>query len=407
MFQFRQTTELSRKAIVLTPTLLSRLGSCVLITLCGDWGLAQGPPISPVDLVRLLGSDVFRERENATASLEQLGMQARDSILGGLKSDDPEVVRRCRLILPMVENLEMEGLIQKLSRPDFNPEELKVPGWGRFREIAGTGDSARKLFVEMCKSDLAFLRDVERKPEQGFDLIQAKCLLTQRNIQVPGGSGVVPIATGELGAILFCATNPKVRIPPNSLHTINNLLYNPSVRAAITTGDEDAPLRKLVSLWLASPTDPAFLVQNLYITTNLNLKEGVDIAVRILSPKDPKALEAVNAHQKSVALNTLGRMGSKTHIPLVQQFMADNAIVTNFQFNKEKGTTQVNDVALAMLIHLTGQNHKDYGFSFATNGRTLNFSPYGMGFTSAPLRKESFDKWEKWAKENPNKLKGN
>ncbi len=405
MFLFRQTVDLSCKVIALASGICVPFGVCIGMAFGGEWALAQGPPVTPVELVRLLGSDVFRERERATASLEQMGMEARDSILGGLKSDDPEVVRRCRLILPMVENLEMEGLIQKLSRPDFNPEELKVPGWGRFREIAGTGDSARKLFVEMCKLDLAFLRDVERKPEQGFDLIQAKCLLTQRNIQVPGGSGVVPIATGELGAILFCATNPKVRIPPNSLHTINNLLYNPSVRMAITTGDEDAPIRKLVSLWLASPTDPAFLVQNLYITTNLNLKEGVDLAVRILSPKDPKALDAVNAHQKSVALNTLGRMGSKAQIPLVQQFMADNAIVTNFQFNKEKGTTQVNDVALAMLIHLTGQNHKDYGFSFATNGRTLNFSPYGMGFTSVPFRKEAFDKWEKWAKANPEKLR--
>lgn len=362
----------------------------------------QTPP--PGELIRLLGSEVFREREQATETLERLGVGARDAILGGLKSEDPEVVRRCRLILPMVESKEMETLIQKLSSPNFNPEELNVPGWTRFKEMMGSGAAERKLFVEICKADLPLLRDVERKPELGFDLIQAKCVLVQRNFQAPAGSGVAQVAEGELAAILFCATNPKVRIPPASLHVINNLLYNNSVRSAVTSAADGSPLRKLVSLWLSFPTDPAILVQNLYIASNLKLKESVDLAVRVLAPKDPKGLIGVNAHQKSVAIISVGTMGNKTHIPILQNYLADDAIVTNFQFNKERGTTQVNDCALAMLVHLTGQSHKDYGFSFATNGRPGNFTPYGMGFTNAQLRKDAFDKWEKWAKANPDQM---
>lgn len=362
----------------------------------------QNPPAG--ELIRLLGSEVFREREQATETLERLGVGARDAILGGLKSEDPEVVRRCRLILPMVESKEMETLIQKLSSPNFNPEELKVPGWTRFKEMMGAGASERKLFVEICKADLPLLRDVERKPELGFDLIQAKCVLVQRNFQAPAGSGIAQVAEGELAAILFCATNPKVRIPPASLHVVNNLLYNNSVRSAVTSAADGSPLRKLVSLWLSSPTDPAILAQNLYIASNLKLKESVDLAVRVLAPKDPKGLVGVTAHQKSVAIITVGTMGNKSHIPVLLNFLADDGIVTNFQFNKERGTTQVNDCALAMLVQLTGQSHKDYGFSFANNGRPGNFTPYGMGFTSNQLRKDAFDKWEKWAKANPDQM---
>ncbi len=363
----------------------------------------QTPP--PGELIRLLGSEVFREREQATETLERLGVGARDAILGGLKSEDPEVVRRCRLILPMVESKEMETLIQKLSSPNFNPEELNVPGWTRFKEMMGSGAVERKLFVEICKADLPLLRDVERKPELGFDLIQAKCVLVQRNFQAPATSGVAQIAEGELAAILFCATNPKVRIPPASLHIINNLLYNNSVRVLLTGANDASPLRKLVSLWLSFPTDPSILVQNLYIASNLKLKESVDLAVRVLAPKDPKGLIGVNAHQKSVAIISVGTMGNKSHIPILQNFLGDDAIVTNFQFNKERGTTQVNDCALAMLVHLTGQSHKDYGFSFANNGRPGNFTPYGMGFSSPQVRKEAFDKWEKWAKANPDQMR--
>lgn len=391
-----------------SPFRLIRMAGAALAFGWGSFNCLEGmdpqtPP--PGELIRLLGSEVFREREQATETLERLGVGARDAILGGLKSEDPEVVRRCRLILPMVESKEMETLIQKLSSPNFNPEELNVPGWTRFKEMMGSGAVERKLFVEICKADLPLLRDVERKPELGFDLIQAKCVLVQRNFQAPATSGVAQIAEGELAAILFCATNPKVRIPPASLHIINNLLYNNSVRVLLTGANDASPLRKLVSLWLSFPTDPSILVQNLYIASNLKLKESVDLAVRVLAPKDPKGLIGVNAHQKSVAIISVGTMGNKSHIPILQNFLGDDAIVTNFQFNKERGTTQVNDCALAMLVHLTGQSHKDYGFSFANNGRPGNFTPYGMGFSSPQVRKEAFDKWEKWAKANPDQMR--
>jgi len=69
--------------------------------------------------------------------------------------------------------------------------------------------------------------------------------------------------------------------------------------------------------------------------------------------------------------------------------------VGNFQLaDQQKGSTQIRDVALAMLIQMEKKSHKDYGFSFARANLTMHFNPYTMGFTSNEARTNAFMKWQ-------------
>jgi hypothetical protein len=57
----------------------------------------------------------------------------------------------------------------------------------------------------------------------------------------------------------------------------------------------------------------------------------------------------------------------------------------------------VRDVALAMLVHLTGQKHADYDFTFSrAPGYSLMFSAPFLGFTTPEERDRAFKKWSEW-----------
>lgn len=76
--------------------------------------------------------------------------------------------------------------------------------------------------------------------------------------------------------------------------------------------------------------------------------------------------------------------------------------MNNFQVRpKTMGVVQVRDVALAMLVHITGQSHKDYSFGFTTVGQPFQVnSTYNMGFLEDAKRQEALAKWDAYAKAN-------
>lgn len=76
----------------------------MLLLACAALAREPAPPASDAArLVRLLGSDDFNEREEAMKRLDELGADALDAVRAGLKSDDPEVVRRCQELLRQIE----------------------------------------------------------------------------------------------------------------------------------------------------------------------------------------------------------------------------------------------------------------------------------------------------------------
>lgn len=358
-------------------------------------------------LVQKLGSDLFAEREQASQDLEKLGVSAREALEVGLTSPDPEIVRRCRLLLPLIENQELEILVKNLSSGTLDPEKLNLPGWARYKEQFGSAPDAQKFFLEMVRSELVLIRDVERRPENGWELILGRCQTFNRNPVVvtgrPGGSGgpVPQISEAELGGVLFCALNPKVKVQTSGLHHVNSLLYNTGVRNQIQNAKDGSPFRLMLGKWLELPTDANGLLNNLYVAKNINLKEGADLAARML--RDNLAKKAIlNPYQKGLACCVIGKMGNKSHLKLLTSYFQDENVIQTFAGvnGLAPQITQVNDVALAMAIHLTSQDHKKYGFHFATQGRSLNFEPSGLGFNSQEKRQNALKQWEDWAKLN-------
>ena len=62
-----------------------------------------------------------------------------------------------------------------------------------------------------------------------------------------------------------------------------------------------------------------------------------------------------------------------------------------------RGTTQVRDAALAMLVRLTKQSHKDYGFAISqyNNEHLMSYANF-LGFSGDELRDRALSKWKQW-----------
>lgn len=356
--------------------------------------LAQ-PDNSPDALVRRLGSDDFATRESAEAELSRLGLPALGAIEAGLRDADPEVRRRCQ---ELSFSLRKQNQVERLAR--FVAGADNLPGWERFRKLMGQRADSRKVYAEIYGSDPNFVDDVEARPEQAATIIAAKVQTLQvsqmRRVTSPA---LTPFTANDVAVVLFAAQHPQARIPSDKLHLLTSLLYGQNIQGALS-GKNGAVvnenLRTIVVAWMRSQTDLQAQMQSLYLCQNLDLKDGVFLARDLLKGG------RLPPHGRGVACSLIGRLGGKDNIPDLVPLLSDATHMNNFQVRpKMTGTVQVRDVALAILIHITGQSHKDYGYGFTQVGQAFQIgSTYNMGFLEESKRLEALKKWDAYAKAN-------
>jgi hypothetical protein len=382
--------------------LAPRIAALTLLLTAGAAPAATPAPLSPDDqvkarqLVRQLGDASYEARQQATQKLFKMGLPVKDLLLEGSKNSDLEVRRRCRELLPAVLEADRLARIDAFVADKDGKREHDLPGWRRFRQVVGDTPEARKLFVEMQKSECCtFLIDVEKDPGHAGDLCYARCQQMQEKLYGRFRTGVspadhTPVTLAEMAAVMLVASDPKVQMPNFSSYMVGNFLYQQVARNALT-GNRPTPFRKLTLAWIERQLgDDNGLQYALNMAVNLELKECLDIAVRAAKEKK------VKGQGLGAVLTTLGKMGGKEHVPLIEAQLSDTTVIGNFGINRGSGTTEVRDAALAMLVHMTKQSHKDYGFLFADANAGLMFNAVFLGFSNNAERDKAHRKWKEW-----------
>ena len=353
---------------------------------------------TPETWVQRLGSDDFATRELAESELSRLGLPALLSIEFGLNHADPEIRRRCR---NLVQGLREADHQNKLGK--FQKGTGTLPGWDRFCTLLPKErPETRKFYADIWASDPGFIEEVELNPDRAAITIFAKVQSLQLNSPriIRANSPMVnPYTVNDVAAVMFAAQHPKARVQSDRLQLVTSLLYGQNIQGALS-GKNGAVvhegLRTLVTSWMRSQVDIQAQMQSLYLCQNLELKEGVLLARDLLKSG------RLQPHGRGVACSLIGRLGTRENIPDIAPLLSDSAHMNNFQVRpREMGTVQVRDVALAILVHLTGQSHKEYGFGFATAGQAFQVgSTYNMGFLAEDKRLEALKKWDAYAQEN-------
>lgn len=247
------------------------------------WG--QSAPLDPKDLavppevmskarllVQRLGSDSYREREEAQAELARMGRLARPALLEAIdQHPNAEVRFRAQLLLPQASAEDLKARLDAFLADSEARYEHALPGLARFRKLVGTDVKARNLFAEFVKSphNLELLAAVEQGEGAAGRAIADRRYLLFAQLQgqriLPNGAIVHeprPIAFADIACLLFAEAVVPARFIPSTpvFNHVSGTLFLQQPASVSVLHNSSAPhaeaYRRLVGIWLASRDDP-------------------------------------------------------------------------------------------------------------------------------------------------------
>ncbi|HEX3150516.1 MAG TPA: hypothetical protein VHR66_20730 [Gemmataceae bacterium] len=353
------------------------------------------------ELVRQLASPSYRDREKAATALIQMGRAARTALVEGKKSADAEVYNRCEQILPQAQALDLAFRLDRFLKDTDGKLEHDLPLWKQYREKIGTDDPARKLYAEMIKANGVLLAAVEEEPKRATLRVQQRYHeMYQEMFGSPNGLGranyrPTALNAAELCCVLFAAAQPAYE--PGERGQPDWMLANLYTQAVFANQlrDERAGVayRKVFFNFLEARMDENTINNSVWTLCQYKLKEGADLMVKALKQK-----KIGQVYTKASAICCIGTLGSKEHLAAIADYLKDETEVQKFVGRLGRGTVKIQDVALAMSIHLSGKNPKDFGFAQWNVYPNQLIQYHQLGFTSDEDRAAAFKKWDEEAK---------
>ena len=407
---------------------MTRFRVAVAVGLCAVPAFASSPDpkdlaIPPAEasrartLVQKLGSDLFRERENAHAELVKMGRLARPVLTDAAFSDpDPEVRARASRLLPKATADDLKARLDTFLADADGRFEHNLPGWEPFRKATGGDKAARDLFVEAVKvpANMEMLAALDKPPETAGRAVADRrftlyTVLSRRFQGLPSTGPGQTVTIPDVTALLVAETVVESRhIPAGQFRFLGAyyFLQQAPASGALVTGStvgHAEPFRKLVAAWLETRTDPTELSNLAYLASNQlrGFKEAVPLLRRIV------ASDAVQGWARGTAVTALVREKGKEEIPTLKGMLKnENMLVSVWLGNNAGGNNnaqlQVRDLALANLLTLHEQDLKAFGFEFPQGtAQALTATAFGSyAFPTDDARKKAFEKWAEFEK-NP------
>ncbi len=318
------------------------------------------------ELVAQLASTNYAKRQAATDQLARLGPPARTALEEGLKSPQLETRLRVRRILSLIQQGEFERTIADFLADVDDARVFNLPTWPRFREVVGSDAAARTTFVAMLRAEGDLLSAVEKNPRTAATTFQMRL----QQLQVGSASQQSELDSASLAAVLFVASDERV---PN-VNGNDSLLYrfcsHSRVEQVLETNDQQSIIRKLVGTWIASSRGGYY---GLRLAMQYDLAEGLPAAEKMLADDTP-------SYYRQYAILTFAKLGSKEHIPRLKKLLADATVCTTHRVDDETYQTQYRDIALVVILHLYGQDPKEFGFERAREHSQYVYAPYTLGF---------------------------
>jgi hypothetical protein len=356
---------------------------------------APAPESKAAELVRDLGDSRFKVRDLAAKELKKLGRAAKPALIAGMNSADPEVWNRCIQLLPEVMALDLKARVDAYLADTEGKHKHDLPMMERYQKLVGNDAPARKLFADIVKGSASFLEACEMNPKLAGEKYNVRAQELQQQMFGPW-SGTQPrpqMGAAEIAALFLIGADEEMSktIKENNFNPVSNFLWQQPFQTALRSGEQAAPYRKLFFAWAENRNDINSISQALSVIQNLNLKEGLEFSIKVMKMKD------LQIWTRAQALTVVGKMGGKEQVPAMEALFEDKTQVTNIQWNNVNISTQVNDIALAMATHLSGQQPKDYGFDALQTQPNLLWAYHYLGFSTDEKRTAAFKKWKDWS----------
>jgi hypothetical protein len=349
--------------------------------------------------IQQLGHNAYAVRQMAAERLAAAGSAARDDLTKVVDSPDPEIRAAARRLVALIDESEANRRLAEFAADTDGRRGLALPGWKEFGDLVGQDEAARALFVEMQRHESVLLDAMfGNRSRDGGQLWDERF---SRIFNLPPGARpqtAMP-SLGSCATMIFLGALPQADVNDMRMNFLANLTRRPPLREAILANHEPNTIRRLVSAWVLNCPNRSetALNERLILLFIYDLNEALPLATRI-AHGGPEYLTASPALRATAAL-AVGRFGSKADVDALEPLLDDETAYPVPNLNQVQGLinpVQVRDVALAILLHLTGQEPKDYGFTrIKTNPQTV-FDPTSLGLDNNEQRASAIAKWRAW-----------
>jgi hypothetical protein len=348
-----------------------------------------------VQLVEQLGSDAFRYRQRAERELAAMGLPAKNALLEGLTSRDAEIRDRCRRLLVVVLEQDYQARVSAFAADTQGLHDHHLPGWERFRQLAGETAASRQLFVEMQRAESKLLELATADPDAASETLLQRCEeLQQFNSRQMDNEGR-SLSLGNIAAAFFVGSDPRVPVNDRVASFLYNFSYQPVLQTAISGRVRGEPLKRILGAWVDRTASSNHAYQGMVLSIQYDLREGLKPAVSMLKQVSSPP------HFVQFAIVVVGRFGGKEHLPLLEALLENKSALVTQNVGGQQLSCEVRDVALATLVYLTKQDHKAYGFNHLQKNSQMLFNANTVGFPNAEARAEAIRKWKTWSAQQP------
>jgi hypothetical protein len=177
------------------------------------------------------------------------------------------------------------------------------------------------------------------------------------------------------------------------------LIQRPPVSDLLTAGGGQSAIRKLVVGWcLNCPNrDEISIRRRLELMSMINLKEGLPLALAVAARKKP--YENILPTARAIAILAVGQFGGPEHVDQLEPLIEDASVCMPLQApqpGQPMSSVQLRDVALVVMLHLTGQRPSDYGYLQVRMQPQQAFLLQSLFAANDQVRDEAVAKWKEW-----------
>lgn len=351
-------------------------------------GARAGDASAARRLVAELGNPSFAIREAATRKLTELGPAAKQALAEGIRSEHAEIRNRAERILDLVLEAEYEARIVAFAKDEDGTLGAKLPGWERFSSIAGEDPAARGLFVGMQREEPRLFRLLEEKSDRLGPRADERCRELFRAVDSRRYGGRAKLSYESIAVMLFLTGDEELETTDDTLANVQQFALRQELYYPASQGTRKEALARLLSHWLEVTTERAEPYGHIRVAIQYGLPAGLPPALKLLETPGAEPNELVQA------MLALGRFGDKSHQSKLEPLLDDATIVYHASVENQVVPIQVRDFALAMLVHLSGQDLADFGFKRARASATTVYEQTSLTFENDEARDEALRKWK-------------
>jgi hypothetical protein len=347
-----------------------------------------------------LTHDSYAVRRDAAERLLNGGFAARAALLKLVDGPDPEARASARRLIALLDQSEFERRLTDFAADTDGHRGVSLPGWKEFSALIGADEQARTLFVDMQRHEATLLASVFDDSHQGpaVPTDERVARLVENRVTTRRPNPVEPV--GSSATMLFIGTLPDAGITEEIERYVAQLAQRPPIAEAIRAAKdkEHNAIRRLTVAWVTKCPNRSVAVvgERLQLIYVLELAEASPLAVSIATDFH---FRNVGAALRASALLAVARFGSADDVTALESLLEDDDEISNQQMPNglamPAATVQIRDVALATMLHLTGQDPKTYGFTGVRGNPLAVFDPSSLGMDNSQ-RAAAAKKWREW-----------